>query len=149
MLVDYLQNADRYRPLHSGFARGFDFLRSQDAAQLADGRHEIDGTRLFALVSRQPGRGRDDSMLEAHRKYIDIQFVVQGEDCIGWMPLSDCQQVSSPYDGDKDLVFFADRPATWLAIPRGAFAIFYPEDAHAPLAMQGPLHKIILKVAVA
>lgn len=148
MIVDYLQNANRYSSLHAGFASGFAFLRRADLAELPDGRHEIDGERLFAMASRDQGRGREKSLLEAHRRYIDIQFVISGQDCIGWMPTADCERVASPYDLEKDVEFFFDRPATWLSVPSGAFAIFYPEDAHAPLATSGPIHKAVIKVAV-
>jgi len=148
MLIDYLQNADRYAPLHPGLEGGFAFLRRADVAQLPDGRHEIDGDRLFAIVSRDQGRGREKSLLEAHRRYIDIQFVISGEDFIGWLPIADCQRVSSPYDAEKDMELFFDRPATWLAVSSGGFAVFYPEDAHAPLATRGPIHKAVVKVAV-
>ena len=117
-------------------------------AQLPDGRHEIDTDRLLAVVSRDQGRGREQSLLEAHRRYIDIQFVISGEDCIGWMPVSDCERVSSPYDAERDLELFFDRPATWLAVTPGTFVVFYPEDAHAPLATRGPVHKAVVKVAV-
>ena len=99
-------------------------------------------------MSRDQGRGREKSLLEAHRRYIDIQFVISGEDCIGWLPISDCERVSSPYDANRDLEFFFDQPATWLAVSPGNFAAFYPEDAHAPLAAQGPIHKVVVKVAV-
>ena len=148
MLIDNLQNADRYSRLHPGFVGAFAFLRRVDLDQLPSGRHEIDGERLYAIVSRDQGRGREKSLLETHRCYIDIQFVVSGEECIGWLPLSDCRRVSSPYDADNDLAFFFDRPATWLAVSPGNFAVFYPEDAHAPLAVQGPIHKVVVKVAV-
>ncbi len=148
MIVDYLQNADRYSSLHAGFAGSFAFLRRADLAQLPDSRYESDGERLFAIVSRIEGRGREKSLLEAHRRYIDIQFVISGQDSIGWMPTADCQRVASRYDSEKDVEFFFDRPATWLAVPSHAFAIFYPEDAHAPLATSGPIHKVVVKVAV-
>lgn len=148
MIVDYLQNADRYSSLHAAFAGGFAFLRRADSAELPDGRHDIDGERLFAVISRIEGRGREKSLLEAHRRYIDIQFVIGGKDNIGWMPIADCQRVASPYDATKDFEFFFDRPATWLEVPAGAFGIFYPEDAHAPLATSGPIHKVVVKVAV-
>ena len=148
MIIDRLQNADRYSPLHAGFADGFAFLRRADLDQLPDGRHEIDGERLFAIVSRDRGRGREQSLLEAHRRYIDVQFVIEGEDCIGWSPISDCRRVSSPYDAEKDLELFFERPSTWLEVAPGTFAVFYPEDAHAPLATRGRIHKAVVKVAV-
>lgn len=148
MILDRLVNADRYLNLHPGLAGGFNFLRRDDLRKLADGRHDLDGDRLFALVARDQGRGREKSLLESHRRYFDIQFVVEGADCIGWMPTADCQRISSPYDADRDIGFYFDRPETWLAVPAGAFAIFHPEDAHAPLATTGPVHKVVVKVAV-
>jgi biofilm protein TabA len=148
MFIDHLENAERYHALHPGFADGFAFLHRDDLAQLPNGRHDIDGERLFAIVSRVEGRGRELSPLEIHRRYIDIQFTIGGEDCIGWLPTSECQRVSSPYDERKDLGFFFDRPDTWLAVGPGIFGVFYPEDAHAPLASSGPIHKVVVKVAV-
>jgi biofilm protein TabA len=148
MLVDYLQNADRYFTLHPALDAAFAFLRQTEVPRLPDGRHDIDGQRLFAIVSRNYGRGREKAMLEAHRRYIDIQCVIDGEECIGWMPTIDCQRVSSPYDDLKDVAFYFDRPATWLVMTAGSFAVFFPQDAHAPLASQGSIHKVVVKVAV-
>ena len=94
------------------------------------------------------GRGAEQALLEFHRRYIDIQFVVAGIDLIGWLPTPSCQRVSTPYDEAKDVGFFYDRPATWLSVAAGQFALFFPEDAHAPLAGQGAVHKAVVKVAV-
>ena len=148
MLIDHLRNADRYCPLHPGFAGAFGFLRCEDLARLPDGRHEIDGDRVFAVVARVDGRGPDQSPLEIHRRYVDIQFVIGGEDRIGWLPAPDCRQIASPYDEQTDLGYFNDRPTSWLTLPPGVFAAFYPEDAHAPLATTGLIHKAVVKVAV-
>lgn len=146
MIVDRLEHADRYTAVHPGLAAGFTFLRRKDLRQLTNGRHEVDGERLFALVARDQGRGREKSLLESHHRYFDIQYVVEGMDSIGWMSTADCNRVSSPYDAERDVGFFFDRPETWLAIPAGSFAIFFPEDAHAPLATTGPIHKVVMKV---
>ena len=148
MIVDRLSNAPLYERLNPLFAAGFEFLSRPGTSSLTDGRHPIDGDRVFAIVSRNQGRGRVDSMLEAHRRYIDIQFVVAGQDCIGWMPRADCQRVSQAYDPETDLEFFYDRPDTWLAAPAQVFAIFFPDDAHAPLGTEGAVHKVVVKVAV-
>src|SRR5207248_8295490 len=141
-----LVRASRYEPLHALFGRALDFLRRPDLAALPDGKHTILDDRLFALIARGQGRGREQSPLESHRRYIDIQYVVAGSDQIGWLPTPACQRVSSPYDAAKDIGFFFDRPATWLALSAGQFAVFFPEDAHAPLAGEGPAHKAVVKV---
>ncbi|MCA9213798.1 MAG: YhcH/YjgK/YiaL family protein [Planctomycetales bacterium] len=148
MIVDLLENASHYYGLHSQFARAFEFLRRDDLRQLPSGRHSIDGDRLFVIVDHGQGRGREDSILEFHRKYIDIQYVIDGCDQIGWLPIADCQRISQAYDSEKDLGFYFDRPKTWIDLRAGGFAIFYPQDAHAPLGGSGPISKAVLKIAV-
>jgi biofilm protein TabA len=148
MIVDDLARSARYEGLHPLFGQAFGFLRRPDLAALPDGKHAILDDRLFVLVARGQGRGREQSPLESHRRYIDIQYVVAGSDQIGWLPTPACQRVSDPYYAGKDIGFFFDRPPTWLALSPGQFAIFFPEDAHAPLGGEGPAHKAVVKVAV-
>src|SRR5207248_9205987 len=128
-----LVRASRYEPLHALFGRALDFLRRPDLAALPDGKHTILDDRLFALIARGQGRGREQSPLECHRRYIDIQYVVAGTDQIGWLPTPECQRVSSTYDARKENGFYHDRPVTWLAVSPGHFALSFPEDPHAPL----------------
>ena len=78
----------------------------------------------------------------------DIQFTIDGNEEIGWKPLADCALTSEPYDEAKDIMFFRDRPDSWLSLPAGRLAIFFPDDAHAPLAGRGTLKKAIVKIAV-
>jgi biofilm protein TabA len=147
VILDTLVQSGRYAGLHPSFPRAFDFLQTSDLASLAAGRHDIDGDRLFVLIDRQDGRGHDGARLEAHRRYIDIQLTIAGAEEIGWLPLSACEQ-RTVFDAAKDIGFFDDRPRVWLPVPSGTFAIFFPEDAHAPLAGQGPLRKAVVKSAV-
>ena len=148
MILDELANAARYESLHAGFRAGFEFLAQKDLVSLPGGRHEIDGARIFALVNRDPGRGIEGARLEAHRKYIDIQYLVDGRERIGWRPLAGCRRLTDPYDADRDIMFFADAPETWIDLALGQYMIFYPQDAHAPLAAEGDNVKVVIKVAV-
>jgi YhcH/YjgK/YiaL family protein len=148
MILDSLTNAERYASWHPGFAAGFAFLARPDLVELETGRYELDGERVFALVNRDPGRGRAGARLEAHRKYIDIQYLVAGSEEIGWRPLETCRQVVEPYSPERDIAFFADEPVAWINLPIGGFMIFYPSDAHAPLASTGENVKAVIKVAV-
>ncbi len=148
MIIDHLQRFEHYLCLHPGFRAGIDFLRRPDLKQLPPGRHELDGRRLFAMVALDQGRGREKSLLEFHRKYIDIQYVLGDVDLIGWRPTELCDRLATPYDTEKDIGFFYDRPETWLEVAAGYFAILFPEDAHAPLATMGNIHKVVVKVAV-
>ena len=109
---------------------------------------DIDGDRVFALVNRDPGRGRSGARLEAHRKYIDIQYLVSGREEIGWRPTRACREVTEPSVAEGDIMFFGDASQTWIDLPVGKFMIFWPEDAHAPLAAEGDNLKVVIKVAV-
>jgi biofilm protein TabA len=147
MILDTLAAAERYERLHPDFRSAFDYLRTM-LPPFAEGRHEIDGERLFAIVARSEGRGRDGAKLEVHRRYIDIQYCATGHEVIGWRPLGECAEPEGAFEETRDIQFFADRPLTWIDVPAGAFAIFYPDDAHAPLAGDGEVLKIVVKVAV-
>ncbi len=148
MILDDLTSAARYYELHAGFRAAFEFLARPDLSSLETGRHELHGDRVFALVNRDAGRGRTGARLETHRKYIDIQFLAAGSEEIGWRPTSECTRVVEPYDEARDITFFADQPTCWIKLPVGKFMIFYPQDAHAPLAANGPNTKAVIKIAV-
>lgn len=149
MILGTLTQADRYLALHPLFTHAFDFLRTTDLATLPPGRHVIDGEALFVIIEDRPGRRREEAKLECHRRYIDIQFVFEGVDEMGWRPLSDCRQPVADYDDARDIRFFNDAPDTWIATPAGSFCVFFPDDTHAPLVSAGRIRKAVVKVAVA
>jgi YhcH/YjgK/YiaL family protein len=148
MILDILENAKLYIPLHNGFLKAFEFLKRPSLTSLQPGRHEIDGERVFALISKGPGRMKPDGKLETHRKFIDIQYIIAGADEMGWKPGSACTTPAGPYDPEKDIQFFNNEPDAWVLVHAGAFAIFFPEDAHLPLISRGAIHKVVVKVAV-
>jgi YhcH/YjgK/YiaL family protein len=148
MVLDTMACADRYASLHRRFGRAFRFLAETELESLPTGRTDILGDEMFVILDRKDGRGRDGARLEAHRRYIDIQYTIRGEEEIGWKPLTACVNAEDRFDSDRDIVFFGDVPTVWLRVPRGTFAIFFPDDAHAPLAGTGALVKAIVKVAV-
>lgn len=148
MIFDSLKHSRRYLPLHPGFETGFKFLKNQSIEQLKDGKNVIDGDRLFALVMATEGKGKENTVFETHRKYIDIQFTVSGCDTIGWDEQARCTPDSKGYNPDDDVEFYTERPTLWIPVSSGRFAIFFPEDAHAPLGTDAFVRKIVIKVAV-
>ena len=147
MIVDTLAQMSRYESFHTGFKAAFDFLRNVDLQSLAQGRTEIDGNRLFALTQSYETRPVDDGKLEAHRKYIDIQFIVSGEEHIGYAPLGG-QPETTPFDTEKDIGFYHG-DASFVKLSAGMFAIFFPHDAHLPgrhLVTSSQVKKVVLKV---
>ncbi len=148
MIFSALSQSERYAGLHPLFARAFDFIRDNDLHAMPPGRYSVEGDNLIAIVERVPGKTREQARLECHRKYIDIQLVLDGMDEMGWKPLADCLNPVSYYSAEKDIRFFHDAPASWVAVPPDHFCIFFPEDAHAPLVSAGEVRKVIFKIAV-
>lgn len=146
MIFDRLSNASNYYGVTTLIEKGFRFLDRPDLASLEDGVHEIQGRDVYAIIARGTGVGRERAMLEAHRKYLDIQYVIDGADTIGWLERDFVERVKEPYDEEKDLEFFFDRPETWVQVPTGSFAVFLPQDIHAPLATNQYAHKAVVKV---
>jgi biofilm protein TabA len=149
MIFSNLSQSSRYAALHPLFPRAFDYIRNTDLLSLAPGRQDIAGDDLFAIVEHAQGKLCEHAKLEAHRKYIDIQLVLEGDEQMGWKPLADCLNPVSDYSVEKDIQFFHDAPAAWITVPPVHFCIFFPEDAHAPLVSSGEVRKVIFKIAVA
>jgi biofilm protein TabA len=152
MIIDRLEYADRYVALHPQFGAAFRFLRQFDPETAVAGKHslssdeESSADEPFLIIEQTEGRGIEASRVEYHRRYIDIQYVAAGTEVIGWMPTGQCQQPSGEFDPDRDIGFFEDTPQTWLTVPEGCFAIFFPADGHAPLAGTGAVHKVVVKI---
>lgn len=146
MILDHLSQAHRYLAINSHFPRAFEFLRRSDLADLEPGRHEIDGDDLYAVVVKAAGQPKDQAKLEAHRKYIDIQFIVAGLDEMGWRNTASCKNIDEPFDTACDAAIFTDPVSSWVTVQSEHFAVFFPEDAHAPGTGPGEFHKVVLKV---
>jgi len=135
----------RYAEIHPAFAAAFTFLNSTEPANLPVGSHDREG--FSAVVIETFGKGAEASRLERHVRNIDIHVTLAGADIIGWHPHDLCTTHDGEFDSANDIGFYQDRATLWLPVPVGGFAIFFPEDAHAPLAGQGPIRKVVLKIA--
>ena len=146
MILDRVSQAKAYLGVHPGLAPAFEFLSKTKLVDLPQGKHEIDGERLFVLINHESGRG-PGSRLEAHRKYLDIQIPLAGSDKIGWKPLDGCRE-PEPFEEVRDVGFFNDLPDLYFEVPADSFVIFFPHDAHAPLSGQGEIVKAVFKLRV-
>lgn len=148
MILDVLDNCDTYAGLNPHFATAFAFLRRPDLAELPEGRHEVDGNNVYAVVAKGAGRRPEDALIETHDASIDIQLVLDGTDRMGWKPRKALGPKTEASDPRKDVAFYKDSPMAWTKVTPGMFAIYFPEDAHMPMISDGGLHKVIMKVAV-
>ena len=135
----------------TGLEAGLEFLERADLAALPDGRHAIRGDEVYALVMRAPSKSPADARFESHRDYIDIQYLLSGDETMGVLPIEELTG-ATPYDSSKDIVFYAT-PSKYpvLRLPPGHFAVFFPPDGHQPMChggAPGQLHKAVVKVRV-
>lgn len=150
MVIDILANAALYENLGPRFARGFQYLRETDFSQVAKGRYELDGTNLIAIVNEYDTIDRQGEQMEAHKQYIDVQYIVRGEELIGHDLLQQ-QTPSKAYDEENDYWLFPDTPGFFSKMQAGMFAIFFPTDLHMPnIRVQDavPVKKVVLKLRV-
>jgi len=152
MIITDLAHAAGQLPPVPGLAKALEFLRGPGVNALADGRYELDGERVFALVQHYGTAAAGAPRFEAHRKYIDVQFIAVGAEVIGWAPLGRLA-VTEAYSAEKDVCFGTVPPGEWTParLEAGQLAVLYPEDAHAPRLAAGAaalVVKIVVKVAV-
>lgn len=147
MIVAPLNELGTYIKLHPLFERVEQALITLDFGKPGEKLY-IDGDKLFAIPSFNKARSKSEAPLEAHDRYIDIQICLQGEETMGWRSREDCHSPQAPFDQEKDIVFYNDVPLNYVKIPANHFAIFFPNDAHAPLIGEGMIKKVVFKVLV-
>lgn len=148
MIHDLLNNSSSIEMLNPLFKRAFDYLKQTDFSTVKDGKYELEGEKLFVSVSSVRGKSKCDAPIETHKKYIDIQMPIFGVEKIGWKSALSLQTESEPYNPDKDIAFYIDRPTAFTKIYPGEFAVYFPEDGHAPCIGEGSIRKVVVKVAI-
>lgn len=149
MIVDTLANAHKYVSLHPLFAQAFAYIDKTDLLGIELGKYDItDG--LKAIFSSKKGMTAEESIakFECHDTFIDIQLCIKGNETIAWKPREKCVAPKGDYNTEKDVRFFSDAPDTYFALTDGQFAIFYPEDVHAPMIADDEVRKLVIKVKI-
>ena len=145
MIIDTLDNAEKYTSLHKDFAKGFEYISHNKNAEA--GKYKIND-ELNASVSNKEGTTADAAKFEAHDHNIDIQVCLSGKEKMGWKPRSKCSHITTPYNPEKDVTFFGDEPDMYFELTDNQFAIFFPEDVHAPMIGEGEIKKLVMKVRI-
>ena len=148
MIVDTLKNASKYYGVHPLFQKAFDYIQKTDLAAIEPGKYEIEGDSLKAAISEKKGIPAVDSIakFECHNKYIDIQYCIRGEELIGWKPREKCSVENGGYNAEKDVQLYTETPDMYFGLTDGQFAIFFPEDVHAPMIGNAEIKKLVIKV---
>jgi len=149
MISDLITNAHLYENISPRIKRAFDYIRQTDLAAIEVGKYEIEGKHLYVVVQEYTTKPLDQGRWEAHRRYIDLQYMVRGTERIGCVHLS--RLTSGEYDADKDFMALSGQ-GDFLTLKQGGFMLLLPEDAHMPgIAMGSPIHvrKAVVKIEVA
>ena len=124
----------------------FDFIGKNISAKTPEGKIIINENIYAVIQSCQP-KPKKEQVLEKHRKYIDLQYVISGEDRIGWKFFDKKFKILKRYNAKNDISFYSDVPDTFVNLKKGDFAIFFPEDTHAPLCGKDTVKKCIVKIS--
>lgn len=149
MIFDSLKNAGLYYGVNSRLKLALEYLQKTDFSKMEPGRYDIDGANIYAMVQQYETRPMEQGVWEAHRKYIDVQFVYDGTELMGYSCIEG-MKVTKEYDEGGDYLLL-EGEGNFLRVKSGFFAIFAPEDAHMPcIADKVPskMKKVVVKVKV-
>jgi YhcH/YjgK/YiaL family protein len=148
MILDTIENYQLYNSINERIAKGFDFLRTTDLDSLPSGKHDIDGDTIFALVQEYQTKPLNECKLESHKKYIDIQYVIRGEEMMG-VTTQNNQKIIEVNE-EKDYTFY-EGITSLVLVSKGMFTIFFPDDLHQPCVQTesaAEVKKVVIKVLI-
>ncbi|MCR5786889.1 MAG: YhcH/YjgK/YiaL family protein [Acholeplasmatales bacterium] len=151
MEINKLNNAYKYNYDTKYFKEAFNWLKNTNLKSLPVGKYEIDGDKVFAYVQEYNSLEFDECLFEAHLKYHDIQYIVEGVENFGFADATRLL-IDKDYDEDKDVVFFKF-PTTYsvATLQSGSYIIASPTDAFQPRVKHEKsmfVKKIVVKVIV-
>lgn len=148
MIVDRLENHRLYASESSLLGRAFAFLEQAAKEGVPAGRREVEGERIYVMGQSYETAPPAEKRFEAHRRYTDIQYIVEGAETMFWAPAGELEPAVE-YNAEKDVVFFKEAAGAAVPVKAGRFAVFFPEDAHKPGCVcgeKGAVRKIVVKV---
>lgn len=153
MIKDSIKNANKYYNLSKRIELGLKYLKDTDFSKIKSGKYEILGSEVYALVQEYLSKPKSEGKFEAHKKYIDIQYIIEGEELMGVSDISNFSDLT-PYNQEKDIVFLSLNTGInpeFISVRENEFAIFTEKDAHMPsIAFNTPelVKKVVVKVLI-
>ena len=145
MIFDNIKNAKTYFNLDEKIKKGLEFILNNDLNSFKNGKYEIDGEKITANI--QEYDTKTEGLFEAHRKYIDIRYLINGFEKQGIQDISALNKTTE-YDAEKDVQFF-EGEGSYVSMKEGYFTIFYPQDGHTPCItdrIQTHVKKVVIKI---
>jgi len=149
MICDKIENFKLYLCMHEHFADVLQFIESTPVSERSDGKHEINNQGAYVIIDTYNTLDVSDCFIECHRKYIDVQVVIEGIERVGVCHRCECEAL--PYNEEKDFQKLTG-DTDFLPLGAGSFMIFYPDDAHMPKVKYGTaperVKKAVFKIPV-
>ncbi len=130
MIVDNIKNAHFYYNIDKKYQIALEFLIKTDLNKLENGKYPIQGDDIYIIVQEYQTKPENEGKLEAHKKYTDIQYIIKGQEKLGYLNIDKFLPQTS-YDADKDIIF-GEGNCDLIKADKGDFMIFTPQDAHMP-----------------
>lgn len=146
MVIDKIENLEKYASLNPLFTQAIEFLKSTDLNAHEIGKVKLQGDDLVVNFAQARPKTKEEAKLETHNRFIDIQIPLDGVEVMGYTPRADLPDAE--YNAEKDITFYPGLAESYLTIKPGMFAIFFPEDGHAPGVTPNGVKKVIVKVLV-
>ena len=146
MVIDKIENLEKYASLNPLFTQAIEFLKSTDLNAHEIGKVNLQGDDLVVNFAQARPKTKEEAKLETHNRFIDIQIPLDGVEVMGYTPRADLPDAE--YNAEKDITFYPGLAESYLTIKPGMFAIFFPEDGHAPGVTPDGVKKVIVKVLV-
>ena len=148
MILDNISHSSLYKGISKGIDEALDFIQNNDMNSLSEGRHNLGSNSMFVIVSSYNTKPVDKGVWEAHRKYIDLQYIISGAEMIGHTSIAGLTTAIT-YDPDNDIEFLIGKEGSLCHLKSGDFAIFYPHDAHMPglkISNSQQVYKAVFKI---
>lgn len=156
MYIGSIHDPEEQSVIHQPvLVEAINYLKNTDFSKMEPGSYPIGDKGVVAKLQRYESRTLDKCRPETHEKFIDIQFIYEGEESMGWCPVSPDLEVTEAYDPDRDVAFYKSLvPESSIILTKGYFAVLYPIDVHRPCASVDEAHpskvtKVVIKVPLA
>lgn len=150
MIIGNISDILHYKGIHQRLDIAFDHLLDKEYSGLECGKYQIMRDDIFFLVNDYHTSKDCALFLEAHRKYMDIQLVVDGEEIIEWENFNN-QDVVESYNAEHDYTFYKSTFPTKLKLTKGMFCVFFSSDLHMPGIVSlksSAVKKVVYKVLI-
>lgn len=148
MITDKLENIKLYLTINPRFSKALEYLQNTNLKEIENGKYKIENDEIFAIVQEYMTKDKNECKLEGHKNYIDIQYIISGEELIGISTLENQEKVT--VNKEDDYTFY-EGESYFIKLKEGMFAIFFPDDLHMPsikVEATKSVKKIVIKVKI-